>query len=146
MNPIGTMAANMGMGNMHSSMMGNMPSNMGPKMSMQQTGPVGATNSMYPRRMAPYPSPAIHMSQKRTVGQSYPTPGPSPNMNPQFNPNGQYPGYATRQPSFQNQYPTQQALGPTGNFGPGKYTLPICIQNPLLYLLSKYARGLVISS
>lgn len=126
MNPMNNMA-NMSMSNMHSSMMGSMPGNMGPKMG----GPTN--NAMYPRRMAPYPSPAMHMSQKR-VPQSYPTPGPSPNINPNmnpnlnpsinpnFSPNGQYPNYGSRQPGFQAQYPSQQALGPTGNFGPGSMT------------------------
>lgn len=105
---------NMSMGGMHGNMMGGMTGNMGPKMGMQ--GPTN--NSMYPRRMAPYPSPAMHMSQKRGQ-QAYPnSTGPCPTMNPSFNPNGQYPNYATRQPAFQSQYPTQQSLGPTGNFGP----------------------------
>lgn len=39
---------------------------------------------VYPRRMAPYPSPAMHMTQKRQSG--YPTPGPSPTMQPGFSP------------------------------------------------------------
>lgn len=146
MNPMNNMA-NMSMNNMHNTMMNNMSGNMGPKMG----GPTN--NSMYPRRMTPYPSPAMHMSQKRGP-QSYPTPGPSPNMNPNmnpnlnpninpninpslnpnmnpnFSPNGQYPNYGSRQPSFQTQYPTQQALGPTGNFGPGTMT-PVRTTNSL---------------
>lgn len=108
MNPMSNMA-NMSMGNMHN----NMISGMGPKMGMQSPGPTNT--SMYPRRMAPYPSPAIHMSQKRSQ-QTYPNSG-CPTMTPTYNPNGQYPGYAARQPNF-TQYPTQQTLGPTGNFGP----------------------------
>lgn len=88
---------------------------MGPKMGMQ--GPMN--NAMYPRRMTPYPAPAMHMTQKRGQQQGYQnSPGPCPTMTPAFSPNGQYPGYATRQPPFQNQYPSQQTLGPTGNFGP----------------------------
>lgn len=81
-----------------------------------------ASNSMYPRRMGPYPAPAMHMNQKRAPQQNYQNPCPTmnpnmnPNMNPSFNPSGQYGGYATRQPNF-NQYPSQQTLGPTGNFG-----------------------------
>lgn len=129
MNPMSNMS-NMNMGGMHNNVMGNMGGNMGPKMGMQGPGPTN--NPMYPRRMTPYPSPAMHMSQKRGQ-QSYPTGGPcptmnpnmnpgmnpnmSPNMNPNFNPNAQYPNYGSRQPNF-NQYPAQQTLGPTGNFGP----------------------------
>lgn len=43
-------------------------------------GPGGATsNTMYAnRRMAPYPSPAMHMSQRR-AGQNYSS-GPCPTM------------------------------------------------------------------
>lgn len=106
---------NMPMGGMHANMVGGMPANMGPKMGMH--GPTN--NSMYPRRITPYPSPAMHMSQKRAQ-QAYPnSAGPCPTMNNSFNPNSQYSNYGTRQPGFQNQYPTQQSLGPTGNFGPG---------------------------
>lgn len=106
-NPMSNMA-NMGMSGMHNNMMGTM----GPKMGMQSPGPTNT--SMYPRRMAPYPSPSMHMTQKRGQ-QTYSNSGPCPTMNPNFNPNGQY--YGTRQPNF-NQYPTQQTLGPSGNFGP----------------------------
>lgn len=112
MNNMSNMAANMGM-NMHNGMMGGMPSQMGPKMGMQTPSP----NSMYPRRMAPYPSPAMHMSQKRSQ-PTYSTTGPCPTMNPNFNHNGQYPAYGARQPTYQSQYPTQQTLGPTSSFGP----------------------------
>lgn len=104
----------MGMGGMHNSVMGGMPTGMGPKMGIQ--GPT--TNSMYPRRMTPYPSPAMHITQKRGQQPYQNSPGPCPTMNPTFNPNGQYPNYGTRQAPFQNQYPSQQSLGPTGNFGP----------------------------
>lgn len=100
----------MGMGGMHNNVMGGM----GPKMGIQ--GPVN--NTMYPRRMTPYPSPAMHMSQKRGQQTYQNSPGPCPTMTPAFSPNGQYPNYATRQAPFQNQYPSQQTLGPTGNFGP----------------------------
>lgn len=42
---------------------------------------------MYPRRLAPYPSPAMHMSQKRQQQVSaYPSPGPNPSMQPGFPP------------------------------------------------------------
>lgn len=42
---------------------------------------------MYPRRLAPYPSPAMHMSQKRHP-QGYPNPGPGPTVQPGFSPAG----------------------------------------------------------
>lgn len=104
----------MGMGGMHGNVMKGMPTGMGPTMGMQ--GPVN--NSMYPRRMTPYPSPAMHMSQKRGQQGYQNSPGPCPTMTPAFSPNGQYPNYATRQAPFPSQYPSQQTLGPTGNFGP----------------------------
>lgn len=117
MSPMNSMA-NMGMHNMGG--MGPMgPNNMGmTKMSSMQGsmqgGMQGPNNQMYPRRLAPYPSPALHMSQKR--GQAYGTSGPQPG----FNPNSpQYPNaYGNGRPGFQNQYPPQQSLGPSGNFGP----------------------------
>uniref|UniRef100_A0AAR5QHI4 ZMIZ1/ZMIZ2 GBD-like domain-containing protein n=1 Tax=Dendroctonus ponderosae TaxID=77166 RepID=A0AAR5QHI4_DENPD len=139
MNQMGGMHAMNGMGNM---------GGMGPKMGMSLQGPGSAgSNAMYSnRRAVPYPNPIMHMAQKRG-GQTYsngPCPtmgsmgnpnmgnpnmgsmGPSmgPNMGSNamntnnFNPNSQYGGYGTRQPNF-NQYPTQQSLGPTGNFGAG---------------------------
>lgn len=107
---------------------------MGPK--MQTPGPTN--NNMYHRsmsRMQPYPTAAMHQSQKRATSgtnQSYgqqtgPCPPMNPNMNPTmggFSQNGQYPNYGQRQPNF-NQYPTQQQLGPTGNFGPGSQMGPM---------------------
>lgn len=107
MSPMSSMA-NMGMHNMSS--MGQMPNNMGiNKMASMQGGMQGPNNQMYPRRLAPYPSPALHMSQKRGNYNSGPQPG--------FNPNSpQYPTYGNGRPGFQNQYPPQQTLGPTGNF------------------------------
>lgn len=109
MNGINPMAqmANMGMGGMHTNMM---PGQMG---QMANMGKMGS----YPRRLAPYPSPAMHMNQKRQTGYMNPGPG---TMQPGFNPNAaQYPaGYGNGRPSFQNQYPPQQPLGASGNFGP----------------------------
>lgn len=52
----------------------------------QVQGPGG---QVYPRRLAPYPSPAMHMSQKRQQQVSaYPSPGPNPSMQPGFPPSG----------------------------------------------------------
>ncbi|CAG2061582.1 unnamed protein product [Timema podura] len=129
MSPMNSMA-NMGMMGQHGSMMGGMgPGSMGPgsmpmnKMSMQCDGCVsqGPGPQVYPRRLAPYPNPAMHMSQKRQQ-QGYPTPGPpGPTMQPGFAPAGapQYPaGYGNGRPGFQSQYPPQQTMGPSGTFGP----------------------------
>lgn len=113
MNPMAQMA-NMGMGGMHANMMSGQ---MGPgQMSnMTSMGKMGPGN--YPRRLAPYPSAAMHMNQKRQQGYLNTGPG---TMQPGFNPNTpQYPtGYGNGRPGFQNQYPPQQPLGPSGNFGP----------------------------
>lgn len=138
MNPMSNMsnmAANMGM-NMHGNMMGNMPpGNMGPKMGMQ--GPTA--NTMYPRRMTPYPSPAMHMGQKRSQ-QNYSNTGPCPTMNPNFNHNGQYPGYGARQPAYQTpQYPTQQTLGPTSSFGPSNM-VPVRSSNTMRQATPPYTQ------
>lgn len=108
MSPMNQMA-NMGM---------NMHNNMLPMNAMNSMGKMAPQNNGYPRRLTPYPTPAMHMSQKRGQ-QGYPN-GPGPNMQPGFNPNGQYPyGNAAGRPGFQGQYPPQQPLGPSGNFGPG---------------------------
>ncbi|GLV37412.1 tonalli, partial [Carabus blaptoides fortunei] len=119
MNPMNSMA-NMGMNAaaMHNNMMGGM----GPgTMNMNKMAMQGPGSQVYPRRLAPYPSPAMHMSQKRGQ-QGYPStgPGPGPTMQPGYNPNTtQYPAaYANGRPGFQSQYPPQQALGPSGTFGP----------------------------
>lgn len=77
MNPMANIQ-NMNMGGMHNVVMGN-----GMNHKMQGSGPT--TNSMYPRRMTPYPSPTMHMSQKRQ--QNYPHGSTmSPSMNPSINP------------------------------------------------------------
>ena len=55
---------------------------MGFLLCLQGPGP-----QVYPRRLAPYPSPAMHMSQKRQQ-QGYPNPGPGPQMQPGFSPAG----------------------------------------------------------
>ena len=47
----------------------------------------GPGPQVYPRRLAPYPSPAMHMTQKRQQ-QGYPNPGPGPQMQPGFSPAG----------------------------------------------------------
>ncbi|XP_039749645.1 zinc finger MIZ domain-containing protein 1 [Pararge aegeria] len=101
MNPMAQMA-NMGMhANMMSSQMG--PGQMGGSAKM---GP-----GYHQRRHTPYPSGTMLMGSRKTqymTGQ--PNFGPGP---------GQYPsGYGGR-PGFQAQYPPQQALGPSGNFGGG---------------------------
>ncbi|GLV41029.1 uncharacterized protein CBL_04553 [Carabus blaptoides fortunei] len=121
MNPMNSMA-NMGMNAaaMHNNMMGGM----GPgTMNMNKMAMQGPGSQVYPRRLAPYPSPAMHMSQKRGQ-QGYPStgPGPGPTMQPGYNPNTtQYPAaYANGRPGFQSQYPPQQALGPSGTFGPSE--------------------------
>lgn len=119
MNPMNSMA-NMGMN--AAAMHNNMMSGMGPgTMNMNKMAMQGPGNQVYPRRLAPYPSPAMHMSQKRGQ-QGYPNtgPGPGPTMQPGFNPNTpQYPSaYTNGRPGFQSQYPPQQALGPSGTFGP----------------------------
>lgn len=132
MNPMNSMS-NMGMNPaMHNNMIGGGtggPNTMN-KMNLQQ---MPTNQAGYgPRRLAPYPSPAMHMSQKRAQQQNYTNTGPGPvgppTMQTNFNPNApQYPttggSYGTgggRPPSFQNQYPPpQQSLGPTGNFVPG---------------------------
>lgn len=107
---------------------GPMPMSNVPMNPMMHGGNMMGPGSMkmgqvYPRRLAPYPSPAMHMTQKRTQ-QAYPTGGPT--MQPGFGPNPaanapQYPntGYGNGRPTFQTQYPPQQPLGPTGTFGPG---------------------------
>lgn len=121
MSPMSSMA-NMGLNAaaMHNNMMGGMGS--GTINMNKMSGMQGPGNQIYPRRLAPYPSPAIHMSQKRGQ-QGYPNngPGPGPTMQPSFNPNSpQYPNaYGTGRPGFQNQYPPQQSLGPSGTFVPG---------------------------
>lgn len=100
MNPMAQMA-NMGMhGNMMSSQMG--PGQMGGSAKM---GPG------YQRRHAPYPSGTMLMGSRKTQYMgAQPGFGPGP---------AQYPsGYGGR-PSFQGQYPPQQALGPSNNFGGG---------------------------
>ncbi|GFG29558.1 hypothetical protein Cfor_12375 [Coptotermes formosanus] len=131
MNPMNSMA-NMGMmgqnGGMHGNMMGGIgpgsmgPGSMGPgSMPMNKMGMQGPGPQVYPRRLAPYPSPAMHMSQKRHP-QGYPSSGPGPTMQPGFSPatGPQYPaGYGNGRPSFQTQYSPQQAMGPSGTFGPG---------------------------
>lgn len=49
----------------------------------------GPGGQVYPRRLAPYPSPAMHMTQKRQQQVSaYPSPGPNPSMQPGFPPSG----------------------------------------------------------
>lgn len=56
----------------------------------QNAGP----NQMYPRRMAPYPSPTVHMSQKRQqqpqvqLGPQPMNSYPNPNMQPNYNSSG----------------------------------------------------------
>ncbi|CAK1546117.1 unnamed protein product [Leptosia nina] len=97
MNPMAQMA-NMGM---HANMM---PSQMGP-------GQMGGSTKMgpgYQRRHTPYPTGTMLMGTRKSqyIGGQ-----------PGFGP-GQYPsGYGGR-PGFQGQYPPQQPLGPSGNFGP----------------------------
>ncbi|XP_028160885.1 zinc finger MIZ domain-containing protein 1 isoform X2 [Ostrinia nubilalis] len=95
MNPMAQMA-NMGMhGNM-------MPSQMGPA---QMTGSA-KMGPGYRQRHNPYPSGTMIMSRKTQYMGGQPGFGP-----------GQYPaGYGGR-PGFQGQYPPQQPLGPSGNFG-----------------------------
>lgn len=84
-NPINSMAS---MGNMP--MNGNMHCNMmGPGPTMNKMGMQGPGNQVYPRRISPYPSPAMHMNQKRGGGV-YPGPGPGPGPVPMqsgFSPN-----------------------------------------------------------
>lgn len=96
MNPMAQMA-NMGM---HANMM---PGQMGPT-QMSTSAKMGPN---YQRRHTPYPSGTMLMGQRKSQymgGQ------------PGFGPN-QYPaGYGGR-PGFQSQYPPQQPLGPSGNFG-----------------------------
>lgn len=88
MNPMAQMAS-LGMGGMQGMQPGNMMATMGgmnnkmAAMQQQQAAGMGG----YPRRLAPYPSPAVHMTQKRQQQQQqtgYPA---------GFNPAGaQYPG------------------------------------------------------
>lgn len=48
----------------------------------------GSGNQMYPRRISPYPNPAMHMNQKRSGVYSGPGPGPGPGpMQSGFGPN-----------------------------------------------------------
>ncbi|XP_038220119.1 zinc finger MIZ domain-containing protein 1 [Zerene cesonia] len=100
MNGINPMAqmANMGM---HANIMS---SQMGP-------GQMGGSTKMgpgYQRRHAPYPTGTMLMGSRKSQYM-----GGQPGFGP-----GQYPsGYGGR-PGFQGQYPPQQPLGPSGNFGP----------------------------
>lgn len=53
---------------------------------LQNAGP----NQMYPRRMAPYPNPAVHMNQKRQQQPQVQIPQqmnsyPNPNMQSNYN-------------------------------------------------------------
>lgn len=96
MNPMAQMA-NMGM---HANMM---PGQMGPgqMVGSAKMGPA------YQRRHTPYPSGTMLMGQRKSQYM-----GGQPNFAP-----NQYPtGYGGR-PGFQTQYPPQQPLGPSGNFG-----------------------------
>lgn len=97
MNPMAQMA-NMGM---HANMMS---SQMGPgQMAGGAKMPSG-----YQRRHTPYPSGTMLMGQRKPQYL-----GSQPGFVP-----GQYPqGYGGR-PGFQGQYPPQQSLGPSSNFGP----------------------------
>lgn len=118
--------SNMGMNpSMHNgthSMMNGNPNamaNMNKMAAMQQ---MPTQQNYHPRRLAPYPSPAMHMSQKRGTPQTYPTSNPQSNFqptSPQYPQQVQQVGYGPqttggRPPSFQNQYQPQpqQSLGP----------------------------------
>lgn len=119
MSPMNQMA-NMGM-NMHSNMMGM--STMSPNMGKMgpSLGP-SQSNGYGPRRLAPYPTPSMHMGQKRSQ-QGYANGGAVVGNMQQFS-NGQYPyGNGTGRPGFvgaQGQYPPQQTMGNAGNFAPGQ--------------------------
>lgn len=75
----------------------------------------------YPRRLAPYPNPAMHMAQKR---QQNPYSNPNPaTMQPAFNgmSSSQYPANypAAARPNFQPQYQPMQNMNPSAaGFGP----------------------------
>lgn len=75
----------------------------------------------YPRRLAPYPNPAMHMAQKRQQG---PYAGPNPAaMQPAFSgmSSSQYPtNYpSAARPNFQPQYQPMQSMNPSAaGFGP----------------------------
>ncbi|KAK6629696.1 hypothetical protein RUM43_003514 [Polyplax serrata] len=122
-NPINSMAS---MGNMP--MNGNMHCNMmGPGPGMNKMGMQGSGNQMYPRRISPYPNPAMHMNQKRGGVYSGPGPGPGPGpMQSGFGPNNpnQYSqGYGNTRSNVPSQYQAQsgmQSMGSgVGSFGPG---------------------------
>lgn len=108
-------------------MMGPGPGGMGMGGKMGMQGPGGQSPGVYPRRLAPYPSPAMHMSQKRAVGGGGGYPGTSPSQmqpggfnpnSPAYGPPGAQYGTGGGRPAFQTQYPPQQQLGPSGGFGP----------------------------
>lgn len=115
-NPINSMAS---MGNMP--MNGSMHCNMmGPGPTMNKMGMQGPGSQVYPRRISPYPSPAMHMNQKRGGGvYPGPVPGPGPvPMQSGFSPNNsnQYSqGYGNTRSNVPSQYQNQssmQSMGP----------------------------------
>ncbi|XP_029158150.1 zinc finger MIZ domain-containing protein 1 isoform X4 [Nylanderia fulva] len=124
MNGMNSMNAMNGMTPMNSmSNMGNMAMNnmMGPN-NMQMNKMQAQPHQGYPRRLAPYPTPNIHMTQKR---QQVPYPNQNPAaMQQSFNgmTASQYPNnYPTpTRPNFQQQYQPMQNMHPTAaGFGPG---------------------------
>ncbi|KMQ95744.1 zinc finger miz domain-containing protein 1 [Lasius niger] len=126
MNSMSSMNAMSGMTPMNSmSNMGNMAMNnmMGPN-NMQMNKLQGQPHQGYPRRLAPYPNPSMHMAQKRQQVQvPYPTQNPAA-MQQGFNgmTASQYPNnYPTAaRPNFQQQYQPMQNMHPTAaGFGPG---------------------------
>ncbi|CAH2991654.1 unnamed protein product [Chilo suppressalis] len=96
MNPM-TQMANMGM---HANMM---PSQMGPS-QMTQSAKMAPG---YRQRHTPYPTQNTMMMGRKTQYM-----GGQPGFGP-----GQYPATYGGRPGFQGQYPPQQPLGPSGNFG-----------------------------
>lgn len=123
MNGMGTVNNNMA--GMNSMMPNAMQIN---KMNMQQAQ---AQQTGYPRRLAPYPNPQMHMVQKRQqqVGYANVPPNPMQQQQPGFNtmPNNiqpnQYPptNYPSTRPpqNFHPQYQPIQGMGnPNGGFPP----------------------------
>lgn len=123
LNNMNNVANNIGMNNMmaNNSMQIN-------KMNMQSQA---QAQGVYPRRLAPYPNPSMHMVQKRQQQVPYVTPNQSAMQQQGFNPN-----------IPTNQYPNQyQSARPPTNFHPQYQQMQSMNQNQTNFVQNAMIRG-----